>query len=437
MRTSMNTKLTRLLKKTIEYSFYVFVFVFPWQTKLILRSADTNFNEISLYLSNLLLLAILVAFFIYKAKRPDNGGKIAWIWWALAGLEIAVLASFFVAPDQVLALYHYLLFLMGVGMFYLLREGTRDFSHEDNCLDRIKIIYVFLSSLFLQALLGIYQFLTQSAPVSKYLGLAAHNSEIAGTAVIETASGRWLRVYGGMDHPNIFGGVLAVSLILAAYLLAKKKMIRTKQEIGESIFLFVYYFVALFALFFTFSRSAWLTSAVGALILFISLLVQKDRWILGRYLTLIFFSVIMLTIVAHPYQALLQTRLQGETRLEQKSLNERRDYLWQSKDLIGGHIFTGVGVGNYPLFLERADSFQKSPWDYQPVHNVFLLLWAECGIFALFFFVVFLVMMAQKNRHAVFSGAILAALVVIMLLDHWLLSLPFGLLFLFLILGLI
>lgn len=433
----METKLTKFLKKTIEYSFYVFVFLFPWQTKLILRPADTNFNEISLYVSHLLLLLILIIFFIYQLKRPEKGGAISWLWWALAGLEVAVLISFFVAPDKVLAFYHYLLFLMGVGVFYLLREGTESFSYENKCLDQIKIIYVFLTSLFFQAGLGIYQFLSQSSFVSKYLGLAAHDPGTLGTAVVETASGRWLRVYGGMDHPNIFGGVLAIALILAAYLLAKKKIIRTKQEIGESIFLFIFYFASLFALFFTFSRTAWIAYAVGLTILLISLIRQKDRWVIGRYLALVFFSGVMIFIIAYPYRSLLQVRLQGETRLEQKSTSERLDYLGQAQDLIKGHYLTGVGVGNYSLFLRQADGYQKAVWDYQPVHNFFLLLWAESGVFALFFFGAFLVMMVKKNRRAVYSGAILAALVVIMLLDHWLLSLPFGLLFLFLILGLI
>ena len=421
----------------ISYAFYAFVFLLPWQTKLILRPADTNFNEISLYLSHLILLAIIVVFFAYKFKHPNATGPISWLWWALAGLEVAVLVSFFFAPDQILAFYHYLLFLAGVGLFYIVREETDDFESEGKCLDKIIIIYVFLASLFLQAVLGLYQFLSQSSLVSKYLGLASHSPEIAGTAVIETATGRWLRAYGGMDHPNILGGVLALSLILAAYLLAKKKIIRTGREIGESIFLFVFYFVALFALFFTFSRTAWLAYALGILVLLISLIMQKDRWVLGRFLALIFFSGVMLFIAAYPYQSLVRVRLQGTTRLEQKSITERRDYLQQSQDTIKKHMMTGVGVGNYPLSLSHADENRQPAWSYQPVHNGFLLLWAECGIFALMFFIAFLGIMAKKNRRTVFSGAILVALVVILLLDHWLVSLPFGVLFLFLILGLI
>lgn len=433
----METKFTKSLKKLIEYAFYAFVFLLPWQTKLILRADDINFNEISLYASHALLLVILIVFFVYKLKCPQRDGKITGLWWALAGLEVSVLVSFFVAPDQVLAFFHFLLLLMAVGLFYLVREGTRPNGLDDSFFDRAKVIYAFLASIFLQSSLGVYQFLSQSAPVSKYLGLAAHNPEIAGTSVIETATGRWLRVYGGMDHPNVFGGVLAISLILAAYLLAKKKIIRTKQEIVESIFLFIFYFVALLALFFTFSRTAWIAYAIGLMILLASFLLRKDRWAIGRCLALIYFSGIMIFIIAYPYRPLLQARVQGDTRLEQRSIDERRQYFSESKEIIMEHSLMGVGVGNYPQYIRLADNNQKAGWDYQPVHNVFLLLWSESGIFALLSFLLLLAAMVKKNRRAVFSVAILAALVIIMVFDHWLLSLPFGILFLFLALGLI
>ncbi len=433
----METKFTKSLKRVIEYSFYLFVFLLPWQTKLILVPADTNFNEISLYVSHLLLLVTLITFFVYKLKRPEVGVKISWMWWSLAGLEISILVSFFVAPDQLLAFFYYLLFLMAVGVFYIVREGTKIVDFENKFFHRSKIIYIFLLSIFFQATLGVYQFLTQTSPVSKYLGLAAHNPEALGTSVIETASGRWLRVYGGMDHPNIFGGVLAITLILAAYLLAKKKIIRGWREISESIFLFLFYFVALLALFFTFSRTAWIAYAFGLLALLISFLLKRDRWIIGRYLALIYFSGVMIFIIGYPYQSLLQVRIKADTRLEQISIDERSEYVMQSKEVIMDNSLIGVGVGNYPQYLRDTDANKKEGWNYQPVHNVFLLLWSECGVFALIFFLSFLASTYSKNHRAAFSGAILVALIIIMIFDHWLISLPFGIIFLFLALGLI
>jgi O-antigen ligase len=419
------------------WAFYLFVFLLPWQTKLILRPAENNFNEISLSASHALLIIILVAFFAYKLAEKRNLERISGLWISLAVLELAVLASFFFASDQLLAFEHYILFVSGIGLFFLLREETRPGHEEEACLKKENIIYIFLGSLFLHAVFGIYQFLSQGSFACKYLGLAAHNASLLGSSVVETASGRWLRAYGGFDHPNIFGGVLAIALVLTAYLLAKKKNLSSRQEILESIFLFIFYFVSFFALFFTFSRSAWLALALGLVTVFITLLRSRDRWIIGRFLALIFFSAVMATIVFLPYQDLVLTRFKAESRLEQKSLTERKQYFGEAQEVIASHWLSGVGTGNYVTYLKRQDASRSSAWDYQPVHNAFILLWAESGLIAIIAFLSSLFFLIKKNRRLVLPTAVFITLLIIMLFDHWLLSLPFGTIFLFFILGLI
>jgi O-antigen ligase len=430
----MEKPFRKFLRKALEYSFYLFVFLLPWQTKIILRPAATNFTAISLYLSQLLLLLILIGFFIYQLCRRQLDEPISKLWWFLAGLELGVFLSFFAAPDQVLAFYYYVVILEGIGLFYLVREGLAFYGYEDAILDRTKVIYSLFASLFLQALLGIYQFLNQTTVVFKYLGLAAHNPSDAGTAVVETLSGRWLRAYGGLDHPNILGGVLAIALIMVAYLLAKEKMIRSKQEAMEAILLFIFYFVALFSLFFTFSRAAWLALAIGLVYLAVVIIRQHNRWAIDRFFVLIFFSLIMIFIAGYPYRDLVATRASDDTRLEQKSLTDRQVYLGQSASLIKNN-WLGVGPGNYTVALERQDKIKKNIWEYQPVHNVFLLLWSESGIFSLLCFLGFLWLL-KKNGQWELSGPLLATLIILMLCDHWLFSSPFGLLFLFWLLGL-
>ena len=428
-------RLTDSFKKIFEYFFYLFIFSLPWQTKLILRSAETNYTEISLYLFQLLLFVSLMSFLIYKFRRQEFGEHIPGVWYFLAGLELFIFASFFVASDQSLALYRYLVFLEALGLFYFLREGTEYKGYTESYLDKSTVVYVFLSSMFFQASLGVYQFLTQSTFSFKYLGLASHNAQELGVAVVETASGRWLRAYGGFDHPNIFGGVLALSLILSVYLLAKKKVLNSTKEVLESIFLFIFYFLGLLALFFTFSRSAWLALALGLLALLISLILKKDGWIIGRFVALVFFSVVFLFIVAMPYQDLLMVRIKAETRLEQKSLDERGTYLFQAAGLVKDNVIFGVGIGNYTTVLDKEN--KQPAYVNQPVHNGFILLLAENGIFSLIFFVGFLVCLILKDRRENYSVAILVALLTLMMLDHWLISLPFGVLFLFFALGLI
>lgn len=433
----METKFAKFLKKTTEYLTYLFIFILPWQAKLIFRPGETNYSEISLYFSHTLLLLILILFLgiRLREKNPDDENKP--IIYSLVALEIFILISIFFAPDQILAAYRYFVFLSGLSLFFIIRSGTMQRSYQDPLFNKINLIYSLLFSVFFQACLGIYQFLTQSSFSFKYLGIAAHNPSTLGTAVVETVNGRWLRAYGGLDHPNILGGVLAIALILAAYLLAKQKMLNTRKDLTSSVFLFIFYFVSLYALFFTFSRSSWLALATGFIALLVIFIIKKDKWILSRFVALIFFSAILVGIAATPFQELLQVRLDAQTRLEQKSITEREAYLVQASNLLQKSFLSGVGVGNYSVAVGLADGNKKPAWEYQPVHNTFLLLWTESGLFSFLSFLIFLFFLIKNGRRDQFAWAILLPVVILMLLDHWLISLPFGVLFFFLLLGLI
>ena len=455
---------------SLEYLLYLFVFLLPWQTKLIIRPAETNFTEISLYLRELVLLISLALFFLgprylkQASQNSNESNKKYLIFWPLLLVwGLLTIASVFPASDRLLVLSRLILFGAGLGLVYLLKKYFVDARY------RLTIIYVFLSSLWFQAILGIYQFLTQSAPVCKYLGLAAHNPISLGTSVVETLSGRWLRAYGGFDHPNIFGGVLVLGLLVAAYLFSQPDNYKGNRSASQSIklafsnrrawlgsFLLIFYFSALTALFFTFSRSAWLALITGLLILLIYFLFSAYRrpvneqavrnssanqGPLSRYLALLFFSAIFFLIMAAPFQELITTRLAVETRLEEKSIIERGTYLAQSLETIKYHVWLGVGSGNYTLALKDqalARGQTIAPiWNYQPVHNAFLLLFAESGLLVALAFSGLLLYLLIKKRHSGIRVALLLALIILMLFDHWLLSLPFGILLLFLVLGLI
>ena len=433
----METGLSKLLRKTIEYLGYLFIFILPWQVKLILRAGETNYSEISLYFSHILLLIILALFLFFRLKMTECRYNNRPIMYSAAALAAFTLVSIFFASDKLLAFYHYSIFILAFCLFFIVRIGTEPQNYQETLFNKISIIYVFLTSILFQASLGIYQFLTQSSFAFKYLGLALHNPDALGTAVVETVNGRWLRAYGGMNHPNILGGVLAISLIIAAYLLAKKKMLNTRAQVWTSVFLFVFYFISLYALFFTFSRTAWLAFAVGLAALLIAFIINRDKWIIGRFVALLFFSALLLMIATAPFQDLVMTRLNAETRLEQKSINERAAYVSEAKGLIGQNLLTGVGIGNYSVATSFKDNNKKPAWDYQPVHNSYLLFLVENGLFSFISFLVFLFFLIRNGRRELFTLAIFIPLLILMFFDHWLISLPFGILFFFLFLGLI
>jgi len=433
----METNLSKYLRKTIEILTYAFMFFLPWQIKLILRSGVTNYSEISLYISHALLLVVLGLFIWFRLREKSRTIFNSPIFYSLASLSTFLLISVFFAVDTSLAFYHYFVFLVALSLFFIIRAGTETRNYQEIVIDKVKLVYAFLGSIFLHSLLGIYQFLSQSSFACKFLGLAEHSPVILGTSVIETIDGRWLRAYGGVDHPNILGGVLAISLILAAYMLARKKILNNVKQTWSSIFLFVFYFISLYALFFTFSRAAWIALLLGLLVLLIILIRRFDKWILGRFIALLFFSAVLLTLIAIPFQDLITARVAVETRLEQKSIRDRYEYMIESRDILKHNFLGGVGIGNYHAALSLSDENKKSAWEYQPVHNIFLLLCAQSGIFALLSFLIFGAFLIKYGRREKFAFAIVVALFVLMMLDHWLLSLPFGVLFLFLALALI
>jgi O-antigen ligase len=70
---------------------------------------------------------------------------------------------------------------------------------------------------------------------------------------------------------------------------------------------------------------------------------------------------------------------------------------------------------------------------------VFLLIWAETGIFGLLFFlglIIYLILRCFNFRNNV-AVTSLIVLIILMSIDHWLFSLHFGILFFWFILGMV
>ena len=469
----------------IEYGLYLLVFLLPIQTRWIIKAGELGeYGTISLYGTDILLILLLSLFIVFKSQIPNPKSQINYksqipnpkyrIWFLIAGLELMVFISIFFADDKLIAVYRYGLFLLGVGLFWLIISAN---------YNKIKLVYSLLAGIFLQACLGIWQFLTQSSFACKWLGLAQHNAGDLGVSVVEAISSidgiaeRWLRAYGGLDHPNVLGGLLVVGLLLIVGLLVinSKYQIPNNKQIPnikfqitnkfhpaifcgtkfQNYLLITYYLLLITALFFTFSRGAWLGLIVGLAMMLFIVVVKKNLAVQKKILEIILISGILIFILFNQYQDLVMTRVSGDARLEVKSSIERIESYKDSWELIKDNWLLGVGIGNYTLEirnlkLEIEDDMPS--WYYQPVHNVFLLLWAEIGIIGLLFFISLFLLSAflsaqagcfllSKNKAEaenfnIQKFSLLAALLVMFLVDHWWWSLHFGVLFLWLVLGL-
>lgn len=384
----------------------------PWQTKLIIRPALSNYWEISFFAGAIFsVLAILTLIpsglikFSYWRQLP-----IYWRWSALV-LSLTSVLSVIFSPDLTLSLYRSILLLLSLILFFFISQCP------DNWRRWLGI--VFLLSLSFQALLGLSQFFTQTSFASSYLGIAAHYAGDQGASVIETANGRWLRSYGASDHPNAFGGLMALAALASVYFFARASSLWARRSL---LFAYILFLTAVLT---SFSRAAILALLVGLIIFSLSQFFGKD----GKhrhFFVIIFLSALVSLLFFWQYHELVWSRAKIDNRLEQISLNERQVFNARAEHDFISHPFLGVGLGASTLFDKQKDLSEKLElpiWSYQPAHNYWLLAATESGIFFVSAWLLIWFFAYQKSRQARLLG-LWAGLLVLTLFDHWLFSLP-------------
>jgi O-antigen ligase len=334
----------KILERIIEWGIYLFIFLLPWQTRLILREGSLNgyweYGTISIYATEIFLWVIFIltaAWWIINKFKDKNFAteenflrtkKSVFIY--LFIFIIWSFISFFWADSKILAVYVWHWFAEAAGLFLILRVKRFNIA---------KLVWAFVFSALIQAGLGIWQFLSQTTFASKWLGIAMHNPAISGTVVVETAFRRWLRAYGGLPHPNILAGFLAIAMFLIFWLYQK-----TNYGFKKLILPAIFSILSL-GLFATFSKSVILSFLAALILLWFAFFIfrqsRKPKIDLLKF-TLIFLVIAgIFTII---FWEPVETRISGVARLEVKSSTERLDYFDQAWELIKNHPFLGVVI---------------------------------------------------------------------------------------------
>ncbi|MBI5071400.1 O-antigen ligase family protein [Candidatus Falkowbacteria bacterium] len=428
----------KILEKIIEYGLYLFVFLLPWQTRLILRGGDLNgyweYGTISIYATEILLWAIFVLaatwWIVNKIQNPKSKiqisneiqnpkSKSAYLLICLFAFLLYSLVSILWSDSRSLALYVWHWLAEAAVLFLILRAVK---------FDLVKLAWAFVASAIIQAGLGTWQFLSQSTFSSKWLGMALHDPQVPGTFVVETALRRWLRAYGSLPHPNMLAGFLSVAMFLSIWLY---------QKIGygfKKLFLPAVFAVLSFGLCATFSKSVIASFLLVLILWWIIILARRQSKEIK--INLLKFTLVFLVIAAifgATFWEPVQTRIIGAERLEIKSTTERLSYFGEAWQLIKNHPLIGAGLGNYTLAVHNEINPNLQAWDYQPVHNIYLLILAELGIigFILWLALIFILI---KNL-PVIRRPLFIMLLFIGLFDHYFWTLYFGIILFWLVFG--
>jgi len=439
------------LKKIIEFGFYLFLFLLPWQTRLIWHEAYLNgfvweYGRFSLYGTEILLWLILLlyGFWLVKNRRLPNfkfdkflvrltkpAASIYWLLVLFLGLAgVLIIWSL----DAQLAYIRWFGLLEAMALFSLVL--VFDFKLE-------KIAVVWVSSAAFQSIFAIWQFFAQYVFANKWLGLAEHFSTLGGAIILQTDNERWLRAYGSLPHPNILAGFLVIGILFLLYLAL------IAQKRSQRIFVLVSLIPIMPALFFSFSRSAWLALIFSLAALTFWLLYRRYYLWRNTFFKILFLSLIIFSVLGSSLWQPLLTRISGEQDLEVASIYLRVAFTKQAWEIIKTNPWQGTGIGNYTLGVYHLVNNSWPGYYYQPVHNIYLLILSELGIFGAVIFGLVLILLIwnlirtervidQPSWHLekVIVFLCLISVLIISLFDHYFWTFYFGVIIFWLILGL-
>lgn len=408
-----------MIEKIKSISLPALLFLLPWQTRYIwhlgtLNNGSWEYGTYSVYAAELLLwfTAIVFAidyFWIKKQQLPALRARLKIALCIFFGLIVlsAVLSS-----HQFVSYYFLLRLWEGLMLYGIIRVSNTSFSSAAGAM---------LAGGVVQGAMAIYQFLSQQISAHSWLGIASQQALNGGASVIEFADQRWLRAYGSFGSPNSLGIYLAVVFVLGAVLYIKTKIPQHKIIISVGQ-LFV-----LSGLLLSFSRGAWV-AAVAGLVSLAAILFFKQKESARDFAKQIFFALGAIVFWVLIFYPVFSARFNIHNRLEARSVSERVGQYRDAELFVVAHPWLGVGPGAYTYAVYQKYNKLES-WQYQPVHNIFVLMVAEFGLAATLLFILWLLLVVRYiYRFNIMYLPVLVSLLCAGLFDHWLVSMFSGML---------
>ena len=362
-----------MIKNLHKFLFYLLVFLVPlnlgkhfvynWSY---VHGLLVDYLVPTVYVTDLLLVLVLAFWLITfnkeEVKRTtrllnEKGLVFLFLFFVSLGFSIAV------ASEPSAALYMAFKHILYGGLFlYVLRnfDTVKDFS---------RIARIFSISVFLLSILAFAQWFSQGSLFDNYLvfGEQPYSTSTPGIVKESFFGNTVVPSYGIFRHPNIFAGFLSIALLYMLVLIPEDKFALLSFALG------------CVALLLTFSKFTWLVFAFSlVVVLFIKWFGKPAKDAILALSILVFVLLFFLSIFST-----------NDFVAGTRSLSRRADLLSDTYTLVRDNILFGVGPGGTYEYVKE--------WRFiQPVHNVFVLVLAESGIFALLFFSLFIFATLKK-----------------------------------------
>lgn len=416
---------------------WLFLFVLPWQTRVIVWQADAQFIEwrsASVYLTDVLFVALMLLA-VLRLMRNSQVATFNFHRWdyALLALLGASLVSVYWADHRAVAWFALVRLAQGVLLYAYVRwYALRRFSSDGSLM-------AFVLGVLAQMFLGLGQFAVQHDIGIRWAGETLLTPFMQGVAVFYDLAGtKILRAYGTLPHPNVLAAFAAFALAAVAYLSLRHSAATVRRAFAVWAVPFA---VLVWGLAATFSRTV-IAATVAAFAVPVGALALprvSSGWaniaVLRRRVRNLFIVAVVAGVAFGALywpQTLARMGISGT----EEAVQLRAFYnaaAFRSGDGLWGVNWFGTGIGNFVSWLHRSNPHLPE-WQYQPAHNLYLLVYTEAGIAGTAALAVFCALLVRglwraRNREPLVRWGMLALagfVLFIALFDHFFWTLQQG-----------
>ncbi|MDP3056905.1 MAG: O-antigen ligase family protein [bacterium] len=440
------------LDKLEKFFFTLFLLSIPFQTRLTFYTPQTylngTFNEYAtffLYLSDILLITTLLTFFVNTLTFKNYFGIITK---RIHGSPLFIPSTFILitlitwsfiniywSEYKNIAFYQSVKILEFGLLFLYISRRFKWFGFNNLAA------LIFVSG-FLESLIGIAQYYLQRSLGLRIFMESILSPQIPNVAKIVVDGEKAIRAYGTFPHPNVFAGFLILSIFCGIWLLFSYKTLKAYKIVSRETILYAFLvsgtIAELTAFILTFSRIAWLSSIL-IIIIFIFLTIRSKlfhacppmlsifnpsltqnnqdklfhvkqfeilrRWvkqftgfIFNQRTTLLILSIIipLLVVISTNWKQINNRTIDNENKY-QESTDNRILYNNIAINIIKEFPITGIGGKNFTVIMQKFYNNQLESWQFQPVHNIYLLIASELGLIGLSMFLVFIYLIVKTT----------------------------------------